>query len=255
MAWFAAPAVLCEIVILAFKRPRAARLIPFRYVIDTTIWWSLVREAVPISVGTALATVYYRLDSVMLSKLDTFESVAAYGIAYKFVDLAHFVSTALSVPILTLLVKSWPDDLDRFRDGVRRGVSVLAVAATIVIAEIVVFAHQLMAFLYRKYVAAASATKVLVLAECVGYFGTFAFSILLATGRHRRYPLITAVGSWPCRGFAGLNSRIVLSTYSISGSSLISGLPFQSRSLVLRKNSTISFGNSCPRLTCGLRLR
>ena len=194
LAWFAAPAVLCEIVILSFKRPRAARLIPFRYVIDTTIWWSLVREAVPISVGTALATVYYRLDSVMLSKLDTFESVAAYGIAYKFVDLAHFVSTALSVPILTLLVRSWPDDLDRFRDGVRRGVSVLAVAATIVVAEIVVFAHQLMALLYRKYVAAASATKVLVIAECVGYFGTFAFSILLATGRHRRYPLITAAG-------------------------------------------------------------
>ena len=194
VAWFAVPAVLCEIVIFSIKLPMAHRLMPFRYVIDAKVWWSLLREAVPISVGTALSTVYYRLDSVMLSKLDTYESVGLYNVAYKFVDLAHFGSTALTIPVLTLLVRSWPHDDAAFRNAVRRGVSILAVIAAAVVAEIAAFSTEVLGLLYPKYVAAAGATRLLVLSECIAYFGTFAFSILLATGRHRGYPLVTGAG-------------------------------------------------------------
>jgi O-antigen/teichoic acid export membrane protein len=194
LAWFAVPAVVCEIVILSAKIGPARRLLPFRYAIDTAEWWRMLREAVPISVGTALATVYYRVDSVMLSKLDTFQSVAAYGIAYKFVDLAHFVSTALSYPILTLLVRAWPEHLPAFRDGMRRGVTMLAIASTLIVTEMLVFARPLVAFLYGRYVAVAGTAKILVIAECVGYFGTFAFSVMLAAGNHRRYPVVTGIG-------------------------------------------------------------
>ena len=194
VTWFAVPAVLCEIVIFSMKRTMAHRLMAFRYRIDTKVWWALLREAVPISVGTALSTVYYRLDSVMLSRLDTYRSVGLYNVAYKFVDLAHFGSSALTIPVLTLLVRAWPDDDAGFRNAVRRGVSILAVIATLVVAEITVFSTEALGLLYPKYVAADGATRLLVLAECIAYFGNFAFAILLATGRHRGYPLVTGAG-------------------------------------------------------------
>ena len=121
LLWFLVPAVVAEIVTLGVKLPSARRLVAFRYSVQLPVWLELAREAVPLSIGGALLTLYFRIDSIMLWKLDTFTAVGTYGVAYKFADLAHFVATALTVPILTLLVRSWPDDLPAFRSAIRRG--------------------------------------------------------------------------------------------------------------------------------------
>jgi O-antigen/teichoic acid export membrane protein len=196
VSWFAVPAVLCEVVILSTLFPMARRLVPYHFVVDTKLWWSMLREAVPITIGTAMSTIYYRIDTVMLSKIGRArdESIALYGIAYKFVDLAHFMVVALSVPILTLLVRAWPDDPERFRSAIRKGLTLLSVSAAVVLAETTVFARDAIRLLYPAYTASANATRILVVAECIGWFGSLALSILVATARHRRYPVITASG-------------------------------------------------------------
>ena len=93
LLWLTVPAILAEVVILGIKYPRALALMPLRYAIRLDIWKELAREAIPLSIGGALVTLYYRVDSVMLSKLDTFTSVGVYGVAYKFADLARFTAT------------------------------------------------------------------------------------------------------------------------------------------------------------------
>ena len=196
LAWFAVPAVLCETVILSILYPMARRLVRYHFVVDVRQWWALLREAVPISIGAAMATIYYRVDTLMVRDISGDEAVAVYGVAYKFVDLAHFMVIALSVPILTLLVRAWPDDHDGFRQGVHKGLSLLSVAAVVVLTETLLFAGDVILLFYRKkaYADAADATRVLILAECIGWFGSLAFSILVASGRHRRYPVVTGLG-------------------------------------------------------------
>ena len=196
LAWFAVPAVLCETVILSLLYPMARRLVRYHFVVDVKQWWALLREAVPISIGAAMATIYYRVDTLMVRDISGDEAVAVYGVAYKFVDLAHFMVIALSVPILTLLVRAWPDDHDGFRRGIHKGLSLLSVGAVLVLTVTLLFAGDVIPLLYRKkaYADAAGATRVLILAECIGWFGSLAFSILVATGRHKRYPVITGLG-------------------------------------------------------------
>lgn len=196
LAWFAVPAVLCESVIISILYPMARRLVRYHFVVDVRQWWLLLREAVPISIGAAMATIYYRVDTLMVRDIAGDEAVAVYGVAYKFVDLAHFMVIALSVPILTLLVRAWPDDPSGFRRGIEKGLTLLSVAAVVVITQAVLFAGDVIPLLYRKeaYTAAAGATRVLIVAECIGWFGSLAFSILVATGRHKRYPVITGAG-------------------------------------------------------------
>jgi O-antigen/teichoic acid export membrane protein len=121
--------------------------------------------------------------------------VGMYAVAYKFVDLTHFVATSLSLPFLTLLVASWPGDMPRFRATVRRGVHFLAVAAVVIVVPAVVFAKPLVTTLFReKYSDASTATAILITAECIGFFATFAFAILVATQNHRSYPIIAGAG-------------------------------------------------------------
>jgi O-antigen/teichoic acid export membrane protein len=195
VTWFAVPAVLAEAVILSILVPRARRQVRIRLAVLPAVWWSLLREAVPISIGTAMATLYYRVDSVMLSRLVDDEAVAVYGVAYKFVDLAHFMVIALSVPILTLLVRAWPDDPDGFRAAVSKGITLLSVCAVTMFVQILLFAPDAIGLLYGdRYVASARATRILIGAECIAWFGSLAFAVLVATGNHRRYPLVTGAG-------------------------------------------------------------
>ena len=192
---FAIPAVAGEVVIVGWKLIRVRRIQPIRLNIDWATWRRLLAEAAPLAVGSIMATLYYRVDSVMLSKLDTFSSVGIYNVAYKFVDLVHYLPSALMVPVLALLVRSWPDDMHRFADTVRRAFMILVLAGVLVVVEFVVFARPLITLLYGPhYAVGADAGRVVVAAECVGGFGMLAFTVLVAMGRNRLYPMVTLLG-------------------------------------------------------------
>jgi O-antigen/teichoic acid export membrane protein len=192
---FAIPAVAGEVVILAWKLATVRRMQPIRLNVDWSVWKHLLVEAAPLAAGSIMATLYYRVDSVMLSKLDTFSSVGLYNVAYKFVDLVHYLPKALMVPVLAVLVRSWPDDLHRFRETFRGAFMILVLAGILVTVEFVVFADPLITLLYgTRYSAAAAAGRVVVSAECIGALGMLAFTVLVAIGRNRLYPLVTLAG-------------------------------------------------------------
>lgn len=192
---FTIPAVVGEVVIIGWHWRWGRRLLDLRYRLLWGAWGRLFREAVPLAIGGALATAYYRIDSVMLSKLDTFSSVGIYGVAYKFVDVVHFVSTAMMIATLPMLVRAWPDHPERFHDGFRRAFTILMLAAVLVVVEFVLFAEPVIGALYGSaYRAGAGATRIVVAAEGIAFFGSLAFTALVAAGRHRLYPVATFVG-------------------------------------------------------------
>lgn len=192
---FTIPAVICELVILAWHRRCARRLLELRYRVMWSTWGSLVREAIPLAIGGVLATAYYRIDSVMLSKLDTFSAVGIYGVAYKFVDVVHFVPSALMLATLPVLVRSWPHHPLQFGAAFRRAFMLLALGACLIVVEFVLFAEPVIDALYGDdYLAAAGPTLFVVGGECVAFFGALAFTTLVASGRHRLYPFVTLLG-------------------------------------------------------------
>ncbi len=193
--YFTIPAVLAEIVILAFKIPAANRLLPIRLRIDVAVWKMLLREAIPLTLGIGLATIYYRVDSVMLSRLDTFDAVGIYGVSYKFIDIVHFAATAVTVPLLTLLVRAWPHDLVAFRDAMRRGAMFLGIIGGLSVVGLFGFPAQITTLLYgESYAVGAHATRLLILAQFLTLFASLGLTCLIAMGRHKIYPLVMLVG-------------------------------------------------------------
>ncbi len=192
---FCVPAVVCELVVLAWKLPLARARVRPRFHVDLRLWGALLREAAPLAVGFGLATIYYRVDALMLSKLDSFESVGIYGVAYKFIDVVHFVSTAVTVPLLTLLVRSWSGDMPAFRLEVRRAASLLALLGGLALAELLAFAGPVTALLYGdQYAVGADATRLLAVSECLSFFVSLSLTCLIAAGSHGRYPLVMLGG-------------------------------------------------------------
>lgn len=217
LLWLVVPAVLNDLIVLAWKIPAAHRLMDFRYRIDLGIWKALLKEAVPLATGAAFVTLYYRIDSVLLSKLDTFESVGLYGVAYKFVDLVHFVPSAVAVALLAPLAAAWPDAPERFHAMTSQALRVLAVAGGAGLVGAWLFAADGAELLYgAPYRAAGLATSILVTAEVLAFAAQVAITALIATGRHRWYPVIALSG---LAINLGLN-LLVIPAFSFEGAAL-----------------------------------
>jgi O-antigen/teichoic acid export membrane protein len=192
---FTIPVVLCELLEITWRAAAAHRIVPLRYRIDLREWWSLIREAVPLSIGAGLMLVYYRVDSVMLTKLDSFAAAGAYGVAYKFVDLAHSASLYVGMAVLPLLVRSWPQQPAAFRAATGRAASLLAVIGGLLVCEFTVFAEPVIRTLYgAEYAPAADVARIVVASECIAFFTFLAFNCLVAARLHRHYPLVALLG-------------------------------------------------------------
>ncbi|MGI9595248.1 MAG: oligosaccharide flippase family protein, partial [Acidimicrobiales bacterium] len=193
--WLLIPAVVAEVFIAAIKVPRSLRLQSMTYSIQPRLWWTLLQEAVPISIGAALATLYFRVDSIMLSKLDDFTAVGIYGVAFKFIDVLHFVSLSISAPLLTVLVRSWPSRPTAFRTAVDRTVALLALMAGLLIVHFALFAEETVSLLYGSaYSVGATAVQLLVIGQIIAFCSMLGLTILTATANHRLYPYIALAG-------------------------------------------------------------
>lgn len=194
LIWFTVPFVVNDVVGLFWKANRLGILRP-RPRVDWALWRRMVVDAVPLGIGAALSTLYYRVDLVMLSRLDSFESVGVYAIGYKFADVLVLLALAVLTPTATMLVRAWPDDIDEFRAVSRRVATLFAVAAVLVAVQFVMLAETAISLLYgHKYVEGADAARLVVAGSALHIFVLLGYTAMVSAGKQRVYPLVTLAG-------------------------------------------------------------
>lgn len=189
------PLVICEVFILVTLVAIARRHIHLRPAIDLRKWRAWMKDAITISLGYAIGTLYYRLDTIMLSQLDTLQAVGLYGIGYKFSDLIGYLPVAVLAPVFALLVRAWPDHPAAFARTVRSA-WILMIAGAFGFASILtVFAHPLIVLLYgERYGPGAGAARLVILGQAIRFFTTLCVTVLISVHRNRPYVVAALVG-------------------------------------------------------------
>lgn len=214
---FVLPAVVNEVVKAGLKLRGVRRgdtgELPARTV-QLWRWGPMLREAVPLALGTALTTLLYKVDVLLLSHLDTFESVGLYSVGYKFADVLEVVGSAVLGPVMTLLVAAWPGDPAAFRERSRRTALLLGMLAALAGTTFWVATEPVVTLLYgARFAPATTATRLVVLGACLALLSQLGFTLLVAAGRQRVYPVVGVAG-------LGLNvglNLILIPRYSIEG--------------------------------------
>jgi O-antigen/teichoic acid export membrane protein len=195
LLWFVVPAVLFDAVVLAWELLAARRVVRMRPQVSVRAWYVWLREAVPLAVGWALAEVYFRIDIVLLSKLDSLASVGIYAVGYKFADLIGFFAPALLAPATTLLVRAWPGQPREFHRVFRHSLVVLAALAVGLVIGFTVLASPAIELFYgSRYEVGAWAARGLVAGKAVNFFTQLAFVTLVAAGRRRVFLVAMLIG-------------------------------------------------------------
>jgi O-antigen/teichoic acid export membrane protein len=207
---FAVPAVLYDLVAMVFVIVAVRPIVRLRPSIDLARWWSWMKAAVPLALGTSLATLYLRIDTVMLRQLDGLTAVGRYQYGYKFSDILAFVASSLLGVVLPLLVRAWPGQVPQFHKTFRQAFLLLVMAGAAASLAFAVVATPALRQLYDLSPAvaesAARPARVLVLGQALNFFSQLAAMVLIATNRHRIYP-------WA--GFIGLATNIGLNFFFI----------------------------------------
>ena len=193
MVWFAVPAVLFPTVEVAWQLLRCRHLIEWN--LSTTMWWPWIREAIPLAIGATAAAMYIRIDIVMLSQLDDLTAVGIYSVGYKFSGLMGSMGSAVTAPLLTVLIAALPHDLPRFARAFRQALLLLLVAGVGATIAFGAFAEPIISLLYgSRYEVGARSAQALVFAQGLNLLTLLCFTLLVSVGRHRRYAVATVSG-------------------------------------------------------------
>jgi O-antigen/teichoic acid export membrane protein len=195
LLWFVVPAVLFDVVILAWELTAVRRMVRLRPQVQLRTWYVWLREAVPLAIGWALAEIYFRIDMLLLARLDGLTAVGVYAIGYKFADLSGFFAPALLAPAIALLVRAWPGQPQEFHRVFRHSLVVLSALAVGLVVGFAVLATPAIEFFYgSRYGSAAWAARGLVAGKAVNFFTQLAFATLVAAGRRRVFPVAMLIG-------------------------------------------------------------
>lgn len=199
MLRFVVPFVLNDAVALVCLVVALHRVLPFRPLVDVGSWRRWLREAAPLAIGSALGTLYFKIDSVMLTLLlhgsTARIAVGTYQVGYKFSDLLAFVAPALIATTLPLLSRAWPDDRDEFHRVWRQSFVLVVVIGAIATTVFAALAGHVLPLLFgHKYAASAGPARWLVAGQALNFATQLCYVSLVATGRTRVYPWVTFAG-------------------------------------------------------------
>lgn len=198
LAWFIAPVVVKELVILVARSVGILRgtLGPRPlFTARTAYWGEMLREAIPISIGFALIMLLTRIDLLILQRIDTYEAVGKYAIGYKFSDLVLVVTITISVPFMTVLVRAWPDDIETFRHRTRQAMVVAGGLGSLAVIGFWPTSEYLIGLLYgQSFVEAAGAARLLVVASALSGVTHIGIVALVAARKLTVFPWVAGVG-------------------------------------------------------------
>jgi O-antigen/teichoic acid export membrane protein len=188
VVYFAVTSVLGSLVLCVYQLAVIGRVVPVRFRVDARQWRRWLREAIPLTLGVTVGTIYFRIDSVILSKLKSLRAVGYYNIGYKFSDLAGIATVAVFASALPLMVRWWPTAPSRFHHTVRHALLLLVVIAAVIGVEFVCFGGPAISTLYgHRYRVTVGATGGLVAGQLVAYFTLLCFMVQVTVGRPWRY--------------------------------------------------------------------
>ena len=179
------------------------------------LWREMLIEAIPLSIGLGMVTLLSKVDILMLGKLDSFESVGLYTIAYKFAEMVANGVLAIVTPVATLLVAAWPHFNDEFRRRVRSAAVAVALLTSIAVVGLWGSAEPVIELLYgERFTQAADATRMLLLGAVFAELTHLMLIALISVGQQRIYP-------WVAFGALALNiglNVVLIPRYSFNGS-------------------------------------
>ena len=164
--------------------------------LDRAIITTLVRNAIPFFAFWVLGSLYYRLDTILLSKLTGAAVLGWYGAAYRLFDtlvfLPSIVASAILYPILAQLSTQSRASL---RHAMSKGLDVILIVGMPISVGLYTLADPIIRFIYRQpeFVNAVPALQWLAVGLLLLYVNSILAVTLVSLNEERKLTLVAGM--------------------------------------------------------------
>jgi O-antigen/teichoic acid export membrane protein len=171
------------------------RSLVLRPAVEPARWRRWLADSLPVALGFAIGTLYFRIDVILLSLLDSVRAVGLYGVGYKLGDVLLAMSSGLLGILFALLVRGWPAHPALFWRNWRGAFVLSTIVAVGASTGFGVFAAPAVATLFGSdYEQAAGAARIVVIGCALHFFTALLVTTLVVVGRTRVYVQAALLG-------------------------------------------------------------
>ena len=173
----------------------AGKIIPFLPKIEIEKAKTLLKQGVPYFMWSIFATIYYRIDVVMLSVMTAYSVVGWYGAAYRLFDVLMFFPFIFSqalFPVLAKIVDSTKESLTR---AVQKSIDLTLFVGFPVAIILFAFAGQITGFLFglKEYQHTVEILQIFSIGLILVYVDFILGSTVLATDKQKLWSKIAGI--------------------------------------------------------------
>ena len=151
---------------------------------DVRYWVKFLREALPLGVAMVMATIYFRIDTVMLSVMQDSHAVGIYGAPYKIIEVLLTVPTIFMSSVFPIITQALSENRDRAVRVFRRAFDIMALAAwPLAIGTMLIATPLMTAIAGPDFAASGVPLKLLIWAVTLSFVGSTLNYSVIAAGR------------------------------------------------------------------------
>lgn len=154
---------------------------------NLSAWKELLITALPMGVVIILATIYFRIDTVMLSVMKGSFDVGVYSAPYKILEVFLAVPSIFMSSVLPIMTKALNNNIDNARTIFRRSFDFLSIMALPLIVGTMVLATPVIVLVAGpEFVLSGPVLKILILALGGSFLNSVMIYTIIAANQQRR---------------------------------------------------------------------
>ncbi|MDA1061025.1 MAG: flippase [bacterium] len=228
--------VIGNFIMLLTTNYYVRKITPLKYRFDIDLWKKVLKKSLPYGIALILNTIYFRIDSILISLMRGQEEVGIYGVAMKMLE--HFAILPLYfmnsvLPVLTKAIKEKTclpaGKADKYKEIIRYAFDFLAALAVpmvvggVILAFPIIFVIATPEFLSRLgegFYGSDIAFQILIFALLFQFLNVLFAFILIALDKQTKLLYINGA----CVIFNLVANIIVIPTYGFRGAAVTSVL-------------------------------
>ncbi|MBD3330482.1 oligosaccharide flippase family protein [Candidatus Peregrinibacteria bacterium] len=221
--------ILGAIVTLLTTGYYVRKITPISYRFDIDLWKKVLKEALPYGLALILNTIYFRVDSILISVIRGQEEVGIYGVAMKMLEHFAILPLYFMNSVLPVLTKSLDEKTKRYKQIISQAFNFLAAMAVPMVVGGVILAYpiifivstpEFLSRLNKGFVGSDIAFQILIFALLFQFLNVLFAFILIAVNRQVKLLYINAV----CVVFNLIANLIFIPYYGFIGAAVTSVL-------------------------------
>jgi len=165
-----------------------------RFAFDKKFFREVLRDSAPFTVMTFLSMVAYRIDGVMLERIDSSYEAGVYAMCYRFYEAINMISYLFAVLLLPMFARML-SRRESISDLLQLSFKVMFTGLFLVAVSVFFFGENILALVYDHHIAEATPVFIWLMASMVCFSLQYIFGTLITAAGNLRPLIFTALSA------------------------------------------------------------